>query len=154
MRGLPFALIVLVFAGTAEAQVAWTRDAGHGYLGLKFAHQANDQFYGADFESRQIAGVYSQTSVGLYGEIGLVDRWLTASVESELFRRNALAEQGATLGFGDLRLGVWSGLVVAPIRLSVGLRVGLPTGDADPDSGIDEVLGLLETEARGRSNTT
>lgn len=136
-------LMLLSWSTEAEAQVAWTRDTGEGYLGLKLAHQASAEFYGADFVRRPIASVYSQTSLGLYGELGVIDRWLTVSVEGELFRRNALADQGATMGFGDLRVGLWSGLVVAPLRVSAGLRLGLPTGDPDPDAGLDPDAELI-----------
>lgn len=144
MRSLSFSAVLLVLgAETAAAQVAWTRDAGEGYLGLKLAHQASDRYFGADFQARPIASTYRQTSLGLYAELGLVDRWLTASLEGELFRRNSLDEQGATQGFGDLRVGLWSGLVVAPFRLSAGLRVGLPTGDPTPRSGLDSDAQLI-----------
>lgn len=42
---------------------------------------------------------------------------------------------GATQGVGDLRLGLWSGLVTAPFRLTAGLLVGVPLGDSMPSAG-------------------
>ena len=49
---------------------------------------------------------------GVYGEFGVVSRWLTATVESTLVRDNAQA--GAhTNGIGDWRLGAWTGVIDA-----------------------------------------
>lgn len=143
------ALLTLAVPSAARAQVTWTRDAGSAYANLKLSLQSGDTFYGADFERRPIND-YRQTSLSLYSELGLIDRYLTLSLEGELFRRNELVSQGATEGLGDLRVGLWTGLVVAPFRLSVGARVGLPTGDADPSAGADaEATAIARTLPTG-----
>lgn len=139
------ATVCLVGIGTpdlAEAQ-AWTRNAGSGYLSLSYRSMAGDHFYGPDGDIRKLPSTYRQHGVSLYSEIGLVDRWLTASLDGELFRRNQLDDQGATSGMGDLRVSLWSGLLQAPFHLAVGLAVGLPTGDPDPDSGGDPFAEII-----------
>jgi len=137
MRKLTVTAVLLMALGpasTASAQ-AWTKDAGTGYVNLSLSLLAGDRVFGTDFESREIASTYRQTSVGLYAEYGVVDRWLTLTANAELYRRNALDDQGATQGLGDFRLGLWSGLVTAPFRVTAGLLVGLPTGDSQPSAG-------------------
>jgi hypothetical protein len=67
--------------------------------------------------------------------MGILDRWLTATLEGEIFRRNEMQDLAATQGFGDIRVGLWSGLLVAPFRLSAGVKLGLPTGDPAPEAG-------------------
>src|SRR5213075_1399548 len=78
---------------------------------------------------------YSKQLIGLYGELGIVDRWLTLSADATLFRFNRLEDQGSTRGLGDLRIGAWTGLIESPLRLSAGFLVGIPTGDASPRPG-------------------
>ncbi len=138
MRHLLGALLALL-PGVAAGQ-AWTRDAGHGYVNTSLSHISGDRLYDKDGETRDLPTTYAQTSVGLYGEVGLIDRWLTLSLDGELYRHNELEDQGATQGIGDLRVGAWSGVVVAPIRVTVGATVKLPTGDPSPDAeGVDAV---------------
>lgn len=139
MKRRPLFVAAIVFAGSFASQnafaQAWTRDAGHAYTELNLRHLASNKLYGRDFEIVEIPTEYQQLSLGFYGEVGVVDRWLMATISAELYRQNRLAEQGSTAGLGDLRLGVWSGLIVAPIRVSTGVVVGLPTGDPMPDAG-------------------
>lgn len=138
MRHLLGALLALL-PGVAAGQ-AWTRDAGHGYVNTSLSHISGDRLYDKDGETRDLPTTYAQTSVGLYGEVGLIDRWLTLSLDGEMYRHNELEDQGATQGIGDLRVGAWSGVVVAPIRVTVGATVKLPTGDPSPDAeGVDAV---------------
>ncbi|MEL7372497.1 MAG: hypothetical protein AAFN74_26470, partial [Myxococcota bacterium] len=82
-------LIVGVFSGDVFAQ-AWTRDQGEGYVNFSLSSVSGDELFGTDGELRQIAETYSQTIVGLYSELGIIDRWLTLSLNAELFRRNSL----------------------------------------------------------------
>ncbi|MCB9653400.1 MAG: hypothetical protein H6729_04610 [Deltaproteobacteria bacterium] len=116
----------------AKAQ-AWTRAQGHAYLQLSLTHLAGDRLYGSDFEVAPIASTYAQTLVSFYGEVGVIDRWLTAMIDAELFRRNVLEGQGSTQGLGDLKFGLFSGIVQeGAFRLSVGAVLGVPTGDDAP----------------------
>lgn len=128
------ATTMLVLAPSAADAQAWTRQQGAGFAALSYRRIASDSLYTPDGEKRPLASTYTQHNVGLYGEVGLVDRWLTASVDSELFRYSALEGQGATYGLGDLRLSAFSGVLVAPFRLAVGLQLGVPTGDPTPDA--------------------
>ncbi|MEM7677268.1 MAG: hypothetical protein AAF449_14805 [Myxococcota bacterium] len=131
-------LLVAMFGGDAFGQ-AWTRAQGQGYVNVSLTTLSGDQLFGTDGETRDIANTYSQTIVGLYGELGLIDRWLTLSLNTELFRRNALEDLAATQGLGDLQVGLWSGLVERPFRLTVGVILGVPTGDDRPTSDLDDL---------------
>lgn len=111
--------VVLAWSSPALAQ-AWTRDQGSGYLNVSLNHVASREVYGANLEPQLLATTYRQVTMGVYGELGLVDRWLTVSVSAELLRHNSLAEQATAFGLGDARVGLWSGLVTAPLRLTVG----------------------------------
>ena len=121
---------------------AWTRGQGEGYVNVSVSTLSGDQLFGDDGELRDIP-TYRQTIVGLYSELGLLDRWLTFTVNAELFRRNELVDQAATEGLGDLQLGLWSGIIEAPFRLTVGVLLGVPTGDDSPSvDNSDEDLQL------------
>ena len=142
IAGALFGLLTLSSA-TASAQ-AWTRDQGKGYVNLSVTRLSGDEIFGTDGETRPIADTYSQTILGLYAELGLIDRWLTLSFSSEVYRRNALDELAATQGLGDIQVGAWSGLLDGPFRLTVGVVLGIPTGDdspsADPGADLDAEL--------------
>ncbi len=130
----PLALLaVLLFPSLAQAG-AWTRDQGHFYLGASYSYLGTDRFYDPDFKVVPIVP-YTQHVVGLYGEVGILSRWLTATVEGTLYRRGEIAKQGYTEGVGDWRLGAWTGLITHPVRLSFGVIVGFPTGDPLPNAG-------------------
>lgn len=132
---LVLAVLAALLRSTPAHAQAWTRDQGHGYVNLSLNHIAGTRFFGPDFKTIPIADTYRQLTLGLYGELGIVDRWLMATISSEVYRRNQLDNQGRTDGIGDARLGLWSGVLVEPFRLSVGLVVDLPTGDSAPAPG-------------------
>ncbi|MEL7367501.1 MAG: hypothetical protein AAFN74_01220, partial [Myxococcota bacterium] len=54
--------------------------------------------------------------------------------------RNSLENLAATQGLGDLQVGLWSGLLDGPFRLTVGAIVGIPTGDDRPTSNLNDDL--------------
>lgn len=121
-----------VGAQEASAQ-AWIREAGSGFVDLSVRTLSGDEFYDRRGDSEPLASTYRQTSLGLYGELGLIDRWLELTVSGEALRRNELEGQGVTSGLGDFRLGLWSGLSQeGPVKLSLGVILGLPTGDPSP----------------------
>jgi hypothetical protein len=118
---------------------AWTRDEGHFYVNTSYLRIATRRYFAPDFSVVDI-NPYEQHVVSLYGEVGLITRWLTGTLEGTLYRRNRLVNQGYTEGVGDFRVGLWTGLVTSPVRLSFGLTLGIPTGDAEPRApGGDEV---------------
>ncbi|HJL18825.1 MAG TPA: hypothetical protein RMH99_24395 [Sandaracinaceae bacterium LLY-WYZ-13_1] len=127
-----FAVLCLP-ASTGEAQ-AWTRDAGDGYVNLSYRYLGADSFYGND-GARVGSTPFRQHAIGLYGEVGVVDRWLMLTLGGDPMRRNELVDLGATTGLSDLSVGAWTGLLVEPFRLAFGVTVGLPTGDPSPDAG-------------------
>lgn len=141
LRAAAFAVAMTSVFGlatpSASAQ-AWIRDPGEGYVNLSLSRLSGDEIFTQDGERRDIVDTYSQTIIGLYAELGVIDRWLMLTFNGELFRRNELDNQGATQGLGDLQIGAWSGLIEGPIRLTVGIVLGIPTGDDDPSSGIDD----------------
>jgi hypothetical protein len=129
------ALVIIGCSLPAAAQAQWTRDLGSGYVNLTVSGLTGSQQYDVEFNKAELPSTYSQIILSLYGEVGLIDRWLTLMVSSELLRRSQLSDQGATLGFGDTELGLFSGLIADPVRLTIGVEVGLPTGDHDPTAG-------------------
>lgn len=136
-------VLALVSAWPVTAQAgAWTRDQGHFYVNLNYSRIAATGFFGADFQiyPKRLPGdpqtvIYEQHVLGIYGEVGILSRWLTATVEGQLYRHNLAPGQGYTGGLGDLRFGAWTGLVTSPLRLSLGVIVGAPTGDPLPSPG-------------------
>ncbi len=123
-------LSILLLASSASAQ-AWTRDQGSGYVNLNYRLIAADEIYDPDGNERSIPD-YKQHAIGIYGEVGVIDRYLTLTFDGELYRRNVLEDMGATQGLGDLRVGAWTGVLTAPFRLALGVQLGLPTGDDSP----------------------
>lgn len=144
LRAVP-SLIVGLWLLIAAPAVAgpWTRDRGHAFLSLAYSRIAADQIYGADFSRQTLGARYEQHALQAYAELGLVDRFLTASFEGQLFRYNTLINQGATYGLGDMRLGLWSGLVTRPLRLSAAFLIGIPSGDPAPLSTADDEAALI-----------
>jgi len=128
------ALLAALWPASAVAG-PWTRDQGKTFISLAYSRIAASRIFGADFSIQELGARYEQQAVQLYGEVGLIDRWLTASFESQIFRHNQLVNQGATYGVGDIRIGLWSGLVTQPVRLAVAFLAGVPTGDPSPKAG-------------------
>jgi hypothetical protein len=128
-------VLIAVAAAPALARAhAWTRDQGHFYLGTSWSRLATTEYYTADFTIHPIQP-YEQNLVGIYGEVGILTRWLTATIEGSLYRRAEIKGQGYTEGLGDFRLGAWTGLLTKPVHLAFGVLLGLPTGDAMPSAG-------------------
>jgi len=108
----------------------WTREAGHGYIGTAWSRIAATSVFAGDGTTEPIPR-YEQNAWGLYGELGLISRWLTATVESTLVRDNDQSDAHTT-GIGDWRFGAWSGVVVRPVRLALGATVTVPLGSPTP----------------------
>ncbi|MCA9667083.1 MAG: hypothetical protein KC503_15905 [Myxococcales bacterium] len=149
------ALLVATLSSARDAQAnPWTRDAGHFYVNLNYSRISARSLFAADGSSLSLRDVdldgvserFTQNVLALYGEVGIISRWLTATVNATLLRHAKLDLQGSTLGLGDITLGFWSGLLTGPIRLSAGIAFGLPTGDPAPtadnptDAGVAAVL--------------
>lgn len=137
MKALLAVLAVVLCVGVRPASAGpWTRDDGHFYLNLSYSRISANGFYAADFERAPLRTGYVQHGLTFYGEVGIIGRWLTASLESQLFRYSALPELAHTQGVGDLRLGVWTGLFTSPLRVTLGFLMGLPVGDPKPQPGV------------------
>src|SRR5207237_547795 len=74
---------------------AWTRDAGHGYVATGWSRILATSVFAGDGRTRPILR-YEQNAWNLYGELGLVSRWLTTTVESTLVRDNAQGGEHTT----------------------------------------------------------
>lgn len=141
--------VILASPTTTHAQ-AWIRDPGHTYAQLSYRVIRADRLYAPSGDVIDIRP-YRQHALGFYGEVGVVDRWLMVNASGDLWRRQVLVDQGATSGLGDLRVGLWSGLLEAPFRFALGLEVGLPTGDPAPrvgdsdDAGAQAIADVLPT---------
>jgi hypothetical protein len=133
-RTLVIGVLALTTATPAAAN-PWTRDQGSYYVNLSYTTIGASSYYDPTGETLPIGSSYRQHAVGLYTEVGIIDRWLTGVFDANLYRRSSLEDQGSVHGFGDLRLGLRSGLLVEPLRLTAGLMVGVPTGDPVPDPG-------------------
>jgi hypothetical protein len=138
-------LIVIVCLGITSSARAnpWTRDQATFYLNLSYSFIGAQRLYAPNFKKHDLPDLdkdgrsepYTQHTLSLYGEVGIVDRWLTAVADVTLLRKSRLELQGSTFGLGDMRLGFWSGLLRWPVRVSLGVTLGLPTGDPAPDAG-------------------
>jgi hypothetical protein len=126
----------LALAPAVAVAGPWTRDQGSTFLSVAYSRIAASNIYGADFSHQPLGTTYEQQALQFYGEIGLINRWLTASVESQLLRYNTLAAQGSTYGIGDIRLGFWTGIVSQPVRLTAAVLAGVPIGDPSPTAGV------------------
>ena len=114
----------------------WLRRPGNTYLQLSYSRIAAARIFSPDFSIQPLGASYEQHALGAYAEVGLIERWLTASFEGQLFRYNLLVDQGATYGLGDLRLGFWTGLIEKPVRLAAAVLLGIPSGDSSPSAGL------------------
>lgn len=135
-----FAVMATLLLAPAAAQAnPWTRQAGKGYVNLSYQRISAGSFYGPSGDSIAFNGTkFTQQTVNLFAELGVIDRYLTFVFDATLFRRGELSNQGATQGLGDLRFGLWSGIWVhGNMRLAVGMLFGVPSGDAEPAVGGD-----------------
>lgn len=135
MKRLLLALLLLLAPQAAHAG-AWTRDRGQAYVNLNYSRITSNTFFQLDGQKIGFGTKYTQHQLALFGEVGVISRWLTLQVEWQALRVATLDNSDPVDGFraastftGDLRLGAWTGLVTRPVRLSVGLLLGVPTGD-------------------------
>lgn len=141
-------LLALLWAPQEAQAQAWIRDPGSFYLNLGYRYIGANKFYNLDGDVQDIRS-FRQHSLALYAEAGVIDRWLMVNLEGELFRRNVLVDQAAVSGLGDMRLGLWTGILEAPFRLSAGVQVGLPFGDASPDADSDDPADQIAADLLG-----
>ena len=120
-------IVAALAPSVALAANPWTRDAGEFYLNANVSTIRASSFYSPEGDINDLGNRYSQVLLGVYGELGIIDRWLTATADGVLLRSSSIADQGSVTGFGDIRLGVASGLIVLPVRLTATLTVGIPT---------------------------
>jgi hypothetical protein len=146
MRRAALALALLVAAPSLVLAGAWTRDQGHFYLNTSYSRIAATSFFSPGFNVIPIAP-YEQHVLGFYGEVGVISRWLTLTLDGTLYRRNILPQSGFTEGIGDFRVGTWTGLLDKPVRLSLGWTVGIPVGDPRPSAGPNARLVDQQTAA-------
>jgi hypothetical protein len=136
-RALSWTMAAVLTAGIVSprqaAAGAWTREPGHVYLNVSYSHIAASNFYTPDFHVTPIQP-YEQHVVGFFGEVGIAP-WLSATLDGTIYRRNQILASGYTEGVGDWRLGVWTALSRARVRLALGLLVGIPLGDPAPSAG-------------------
>ena len=71
-----------MLCGARASGGAWTREAGHGYVGTGWSRIAATKVFARDYRTAPIAP-YEQNAWNLYGELGLVSRWLTATVAAD-----------------------------------------------------------------------
>lgn len=149
------ALAALLIQALPANANPWTRDSGNVYLNLNYSLIAASGVYlpdggRRDFPDNDRDGNpdrYLQHTVGLYSEIGVIDRWLTATVNLTLLRHSSLTQQASdesfaqrisAVGAGDMAVGLWSGLLTWPLRVTIGVVFGIPTGDPVPKADDEE----------------
>lgn len=153
LRCIPLLLLALapqrVYAG------AWTRDQGQLYVNLNYSRIAARGFFQLDGQIVNFGSTYTQHQLAFYGEVGVISRWLTLQAEWQALRVATLDNPDPVDGFhaastasGDLRLGAWSGLVVKPLRFSVGVLLGVPTGDPQVKASAAEEAGCQAGSTR------
>jgi hypothetical protein len=152
MRLRLLAMATLLLLPAAASAGPWTRDPGSFYIQAGYSYLAARKLYlptftpppGFDntinvFCPKPAPGQpdcqYIQHLVNFYAEFGVVKRWLTLVLDAQLARINRLENQGRTQGLGDWTFGVWTGLVVKPVRLAFAATVGIPLGDRRPTAG-------------------
>ncbi len=136
---------MLAESGSAFAQIQ-VRDTLSGYLSFGAALQSTDQFFDQSGESIE-SSEFDITTLDLYAELGLIDRYLMLTFSGQLFRRNesiaAEVEEpfgGIVRGVGDFRIGLWTTLLQSdalpggPFRLLAATQFGIPAGDPSPSA--------------------
>lgn len=126
-------LLVCLFVPSVASAQAWIAEPGSGYVELGGRLVSGDQFYDSEGESQPLASTYTQTTLNFFAQTGVIERWLQLTAAGEIYRRNELENQGATSGPGDLQVGAWIGLLQDHHNVALGVRVGIPTGDPDPE---------------------
>ncbi|MBI5836853.1 MAG: hypothetical protein HZB25_06390 [Candidatus Eisenbacteria bacterium] len=122
-----------IWAAPAPAS-PWTRAAGDYYLNVSYARIRASSYFDSTGAVRELPSAYSQQVVAIYGELGVVDRWLTLVADWQALRAVRQEGLGSEAGVGDLRLGATTGLVRGPLVVSASVIAGLPIGDPAPAS--------------------
>lgn len=132
---VPASLVAVVAAclmiPTVASAQAWVPPQGDGYVELTYRQLKGGSYYNNDGSIQSLSAPYTQQVVSFWGQVGIVDRWLMVTAQGDLFRHNDIENSSTTRGIGDLQLGLWSGLLEDPFRISAGMQFGFPTGDAD-----------------------
>ncbi|HEX2572365.1 MAG TPA: hypothetical protein VH877_22660 [Polyangia bacterium] len=153
LRWIVGIVLLASWAGAARAG-PWTRDLGSIYLQASYSRLGTRALFLPQFHTvGQPPGAgnvyqfcpkpppgqpecrYFQQFVNFYAEVGLVSRWLTLILDATLLRVNDRENLGRTEGISDWTVGLWTGLIRVPVRLSFGLTVGIPLGDPHPRAG-------------------
>jgi hypothetical protein len=150
--GLPafagMAFIATLFISSSALAGPWNRDPGHFYINLNYSRIVAGAYFDRALQPNQVSGRtltpggrYLQHGMGLYGEVGIVKRWLMGLLEWNVLRYSSIdpasddptpRPSGSTLGVGDLRIGVQSGLLERGAHLAASLVLGIPVGDPRP----------------------
>ena len=117
---------------TAQAG-PWTRDRGHFFVNTSYFRIAAQRAGDLDTRGRIAIGPYVQHLLAFYGELGLIDRFLTLSVDGTIYRQNRSGDLQSG-GVGDWRIGLWTGLVTKPVRLTANVTFSIPVGSPSPAS--------------------
>lgn len=142
MRLRLWAMAALLLLPAVASAGPWTRDPGSFYVQASYSYLAARRLYFPEvilFCPRPQPGQpdcrYTQQLVSVYGEVGVIRRWLTLTLDAQVARINRLENQGSTRGLGDWTFGLWTGLVTKPVRLTFAATVGIPLGDRRPTAG-------------------
>jgi hypothetical protein len=124
--------LLALWSITAEAG-PWTRDRGHFFVSTSYFRIAARREGDLDTTGRIVIGPYVQHLLAFYGEVGLVNRFLTVSVDGTIYR-NSRSRDLRAAGVGDWNIGFWSGLVTRPVRLTANVTFTIPVGSPSPAS--------------------
>src|SRR5687768_5707576 len=91
-----FAFFCTLVVSTGASASAWTRSPGSAYLNLSYSRIRATQYRGIYGSARPNIEIntYIQQQVALYSEVGILERYLTALLDWQVWRHSSLA------GFG------------------------------------------------------
>jgi hypothetical protein len=123
-------LFILLLSGSdSYAQSGWTRKKGEGFFLLKYRTFSSNNYFNLSGESIE-TNRFRQSTLGLYGELGLTDR-LTAIVNFPVFGTNGFTTTETVSGIGDLQLELKYALPFTKFPVAVSLAPVFPTAKAN-----------------------
>lgn len=121
-----YILLILFSIGKLPAQSGWTRPQHGLFIKLDYSTLTGNKYYDAE-NVQYTTPDFKQTSINLYAEYGLTDRW-TFMLFAPAYKSNQFENTESANGLGDLRFESKYRLTSHTLPIAFSLGVELPTG--------------------------
>lgn len=153
LLGVGAVLLLSSLSASASAQSAFTRAPGSVYAKLGYTYFSSNDYWDLGGVLRDRGERFTQHSLSLYGEVGLVDH-LNAIVSFPALKVNHFANTNRAVGVGDLQIGFKLGTELGRgLKLAAMVIAEFPTGDSGATVQTETGANLILPTGDGEYNT-